>query len=162
MSVVTTTHDGKTFHVVGTVCFPENEIATAPASALPAKIDPGAAHHSAVVVLVDAKMLLATGWDGYVADLWQECLDVSGPHRLLPVSLTEAAYELHPQVQAANRAYDLNNYGSEFFPRMSNVQQQVFKESLSGSQFKQHVPFLLITPTAPEKKGVERRKDDLP
>lgn len=66
------------------------------------------------------------------------------------------------QSLAATRAYELDVYGSQFFPGVSSVQQQVFKESLVGSQFKQHVAFLLIAPTAPEKKDVKRRKDDLP
>lgn len=63
---------------------------------------------------------------------------------------------------AATKAYELDVYGSQFFPGVSSVQQQVFKESLLGSQVKQHVAFLLIAPTAPEKKGVARAKDNLP
>ncbi|HZQ47712.1 MAG TPA: CvpA family protein [Verrucomicrobiae bacterium] len=66
------------------------------------------------------------------------------------------------QALAATKAYELDVYGSQFFPGVSSVQQQVFKESLVGSQFKQHVGFLLISPTAPEKKDVKRRKEDLP
>ena len=67
-----------------------------------------------------------------------------------------------PQALAASMKYTMDNYGSDFFPGVSTVQQQVFRESLAGSQFKQHVAFLLIKPTPPEKKGVARRKDNLP
>src|SRR5581483_1324417 len=66
------------------------------------------------------------------------------------------------QALAATKAYELDVYGSQFFPGVSSVQQQVFKESLVGSQFKQHVGFLFISPTATEKKDVKRRKEDLP
>ncbi len=77
------------------------------------------------------------------------------------MALLNAPY-YSPQALAATKAYELDVYGSQFFPGVSSVQQQVFKESLAGSQFKQHVAFLLISSTAPEKKDVKRRKDDLP
>lgn len=67
-----------------------------------------------------------------------------------------------PQALAASMKYTMDNYGSDFFPGVSTVQEQVFKQSLVGSQFKQHAAFLLITPTEPESKGLQRRKDDLP
>lgn len=66
------------------------------------------------------------------------------------------------QARAASMKYTMQNYGSDFFPGVSDVQDQVFKESLTGSQFKQYAAFLLIAPTAPENKGIARAKDNLP
>jgi hypothetical protein len=40
------------------------------------------------------------------------------------------------------------------------VQQQVFSNSVLGDLVKKHAEFLLIKPTAPEKKDIQRRKDD--
>ncbi len=80
---------------------------------------------------------------------------------IFSMSLLNAPY-YSSQALAASKAYDVDVYGKQYFPTVSSVQEQVFKESLLGTQFKEHVPFLLITPTAPEKKDVKRRKEDLP
>jgi len=61
----------------------------------------------------------------------------------------------------AAKAYQLEVYGSNFFPEFSAVQQQIFKESLIGSALKKNAEFLFIAPTKPENKDL-RRKDDLP
>jgi uncharacterized membrane protein required for colicin V production len=63
---------------------------------------------------------------------------------------------------SASQAYDNKWYGSDFFPRMYQVQQTVFKDSLIGSLIKQRAGVLLITSTKVEKVGIARRKDDLP
>ena len=66
-----------------------------------------------------------------------------------------------PYERDAAKAYQVDVYGSNFFPEFSAVQQQIFKESLIGGALKKHAKFLLITPTKPENKGL-RKKDDLP
>jgi len=55
-----------------------------------------------------------------------------------------------------------DNYGSQFFPTLQTVQEQVFAKSLIGPQIKTHLDFLLIKPTFPEGKQLERAKADLP
>lgn len=67
-----------------------------------------------------------------------------------------------PYEVAKVRAADVDLYGSTFFPRFSEVQQGVFKESFLGSLIKKHAEFLLIAPTKPENKDIERRKTDFP
>ena len=53
--------------------------------------------------------------------------------------------------------------GSNFFPGLSNLQIQVFKESFLGGSIKKQAGFLLIASTKAEpSKGIQRRKDDLP
>src|SRR6266850_6068406 len=42
----------------------------------------------------------------------------------------------------AAKAYQLDVYGSNFFPEFSSIQQQVFKESLIGGALKKHAEFL--------------------
>jgi uncharacterized membrane protein required for colicin V production len=64
------------------------------------------------------------------------------------------------QQVAANRAYQIQNFDSQFFPGLADVQMQVFKESCLGSLLKKQAEFVLIASTKPEApKGVERRKD---
>jgi len=55
-----------------------------------------------------------------------------------------------------------DNYGSQFFPTLQTVQEQVFAKSLIGPQIKTYLAFLLIKPTFPEGKQLERAKTDLP
>ena len=70
---------------------------------------------------------------------------------------------LYTQYEVAKtRAADVDLYGSTFFPRFSEVQQGVFKDSFLGSLMKKHVEFLLIAPTKPENKEIERRTTDFP
>lgn len=63
---------------------------------------------------------------------------------------------------ATDKAYQVDMYGSTFFPGFSAVQIQVFKESCVGSLLKKNAEFLLIASTKPEHKELQRRKDDLP
>ena len=68
----------------------------------PPPIAVDAAQHSAIIVLVDPKMVIADGWDAYVADLWQQAGVAPDRHRLFPVAFDDTAYQLSPQVAAAN------------------------------------------------------------
>ncbi|MDB6112261.1 MAG: Colicin production protein [Pedosphaera sp.] len=58
-------------------------------------------------------------------------------------------------------AFQNDVYGSTFFPELYSVQAEVFKESFSGKQLKEYASFLLIKPTAPEYKSLQR-KESLP
>lgn len=62
----------------------------------------------------------------------------------------------------ASRAYQNDVYGSNFFPELSGVQQDVFRDSLIGSLIKKRAGILLIASTKREIVNVQRRKDDLP
>ncbi len=68
----------------------------------PPPIAVDAAQHSAIIVLVDPKMVIADGWDAYVAELWQQAGAAPDRHRLFPVAFDDTAYQLSPQVAAAN------------------------------------------------------------
>jgi uncharacterized membrane protein required for colicin V production len=67
-----------------------------------------------------------------------------------------------PQDIAASRAYQNEAFGSNFFPELSTVQSDVFKDSLVGSLIKKRAGILLIASTKSEHKSVSRAKDDLP
>jgi len=58
----------------------------------------------------------------------------------------------------ADIAYQHENYGSDFFPKLYTVQSSVFQKSLCGSLVKQHLGILLIKPTEPEKKEIKRKE----
>jgi uncharacterized membrane protein required for colicin V production len=78
---------------------------------------------------------------------------------MMILALLNARFYSTQEINAAT-AFQNDVYGSNFFPELSSVQQQVFSNSLLGDLVKKHVSFLLITPTAPEKKDLQRRKDD--
>lgn len=63
---------------------------------------------------------------------------------------------------SASQAYDNRWYGSDFFPRMYNVQDGIFKQSLIGSLIKERASVLLIAQTKSESVGLTRPKDNLP
>ena len=65
------------------------------------------------------------------------------------------------EIRAMTKFQD-DNYGSQFFPTLQTVQEQVFAKSLIGPQIKTHLAFLLIKPTFPEGKQLERPTADLP
>jgi uncharacterized membrane protein required for colicin V production len=52
----------------------------------------------------------------------------------------------------AELKYQNDNYGSQFFPTLQTIQGQVFKKSIAGPWIKSNLAFILIKPTAPEKK----------
>ena len=67
---------------------------------------------------------------------------------LVLLALLNARYYTTAEVKAMNK-YQNDNYGSNFFPTLSSVQDDVFTKSFLGKQIKQHMSFLLIKPTAP-------------
>jgi uncharacterized membrane protein required for colicin V production len=66
------------------------------------------------------------------------------------------------QELARDKAYQVDMYGSAFFPGFGVTQHGIFQESLLGSAVKHYAAFMLITPTKSEKREMERRKVDLP
>lgn len=67
---------------------------------------------------------------------------------LVLLALLNARYYTTAEVKAMTK-YQNDNYGSNFFPTLSSVQDDVFMKSFLGKQIKQHMSFLLIKPTAP-------------
>jgi uncharacterized membrane protein required for colicin V production len=58
----------------------------------------------------------------------------------------------------ADLAYQNDVYGSNFFPSLWEVQASVFDKSWSGPFIKNQLSFLLIKPTAPEDKQIQRKE----
>jgi uncharacterized membrane protein required for colicin V production len=54
------------------------------------------------------------------------------------------------------------NYDSDFFPALYQIQNQVFRESFSGPVIYRGVGQLLINPTVSESKPLKRKELDLP
>ena len=77
------------------------------------------------------------------------------------LALLNAPY-YSPQEIAKSRAYQVDLYGSAFFPGLGSAQQAVFKDSMLGSAIKHYADFMLISSTKAEQVGIKRRKDDLP
>jgi uncharacterized membrane protein required for colicin V production len=61
----------------------------------------------------------------------------------------------------ADIKYQNDVYGSNFFPKLYTVQAQVFESSLCGPWIKNNLAFLLIKPTAPEKKELKKKETPL-
>lgn len=55
--------------------------------------------------------------------------------------------------------YQKEVYGSDFFPGLHNLQQDVFERSLVGPHIKKYLGFLLIKPTYPEKRQLRRAQE---
>jgi hypothetical protein len=80
---------------------------------------------------------------------------------LAALALLNAPYYSAQEI-ANTKAYQEDMYGSTFFPGLSAVQIQIFKESFIGSFLKKDAEFLLIASTKSEHKDLPRKKDDLP
>jgi uncharacterized membrane protein required for colicin V production len=62
------------------------------------------------------------------------------------LALLNARFYSTAEVRASVK-YQNDNYGSNFFPTLSSIQDGVFRESFLGKQAKQHISFLFIKPT---------------
>ncbi|MEK7781851.1 MAG: CvpA family protein [Verrucomicrobiota bacterium] len=67
---------------------------------------------------------------------------------LAVLALLNARYYTTAEVKAMTKYQD-DNYGSNFFPTLSSMQDDVFTKSFVGKQVKEHLSFLLIKPTSP-------------
>jgi uncharacterized membrane protein required for colicin V production len=76
---------------------------------------------------------------------------------LAAMALLNAPY-YSPGELARNKAVQIDLYGSNFFPGMGTIQQQVFKESLVGSAVKNNADIMLIVTTAPDQRNKPQKK----
>jgi|ERR1043166_8169364 hypothetical protein len=83
------------------------------------------------------------------------CILVAG------LALLNARLYRAEEIQAMTK-FQNDNYGSQFFPTLQTLQEQVFAKSLIGPQIKTHLAFLLIKPTFPETKELKRAEATLP
>jgi len=60
---------------------------------------------------------------------------------------------------AADLAFQNDVYGSDFFPKLYTVQDDVFKKSLLGPRIHDELGFLLIKSTAPEVKELRKERE---
>jgi uncharacterized membrane protein required for colicin V production len=77
------------------------------------------------------------------------------------LALLNARY-FSPEEIKATKAYREEVYGKDYFPGLIAAQQAVFEQSLTGPWIKANLGFLLIKPTAPEKKQLKRPELNLP
>ena len=61
-----------------------------------------------------------------------------------------------PEEIAANAAFQEQNFGSIRFPTFAGLQQEVFNKSLVGTTTRTYLSSVLIQPTAPQDKGLNR------
>lgn len=80
---------------------------------------------------------------------------------LAGIALLNARY-FNPDEIQANRAYQNDVYGSNFFPSLYSVQAQVFETSLTGPWIRSQLGFLLIEPTAPEENQLKQKEFAVP
>jgi uncharacterized membrane protein required for colicin V production len=71
---------------------------------------------------------------------------------LVLLAFLNARYYTTAEVKAMAK-FQNDNYGSNFFPTLSSIQDDVFKGSFVGKNVKEHLSFLLIKPTAPAHAG---------
>jgi uncharacterized membrane protein required for colicin V production len=63
---------------------------------------------------------------------------------------------------ASDLAFQNDVYGSNFFPKLYTVQDDVFKNSFIGPHIQKELGFLLIKGTPPEHKELQRKKETDP
>jgi uncharacterized membrane protein required for colicin V production len=76
------------------------------------------------------------------------------------LALLNARYYSSQELASA-KAYQVDMYGSTFFPGLGATQQEVFKGSLLGSAFRHYAGFMLISTGHEENEGVHKRKVQL-
>src|SRR5205814_1593027 len=76
---------------------------------------------------------------------------------LAALALLNARYYSPADIRAEEK-FQKDMYGSSFFPTLHAIQATVFDRSLSGHWIKDNLGFLLIQPTAPENKEIQRRE----
>lgn len=76
---------------------------------------------------------------------------------IFAISILGARY-YSPEEISAKARYDADVYGKSYWPTLSSVQINVFQESFSGPYIKKYLEPLLITPTAPSRKVIERKE----
>ena len=72
------------------------------------------------------------------------------------------AWYFSPTKVRAMEKFQNEVYGSNFFPGLQSIQSTVFEKSMSGPWIKEHLDFLLIKPTEPEEKKIQRKEYQLP
>jgi len=72
---------------------------------------------------------------------------------LVGMALLNARY-YPPAEVSAHIKYQMDNYGSVYFPTVCAVQHEVFDGSFTGRLTKNYLGMLLIRPTTPEEKGL--------
>jgi uncharacterized membrane protein required for colicin V production len=80
---------------------------------------------------------------------------------LAALALLNARYFSPTEVRAMQKYTD-DVYGSDYFPTLHSVQVAVFDKSLTGPWIKKNLDFLLIKPTAPEKRELHQRDAVMP
>lgn len=63
---------------------------------------------------------------------------------------------------AARQKYVQQNFDNDFFPALYQVQDNVFKESITGPVIHKNLDFLLIKPAFPESKPLRPKEANLP
>lgn len=72
--------------------------ALADGEVVPAPIEFDLARHTAVIVLVDPKMVLGgSAWRDYVAELWKAADAAPEWHRVFPVAIAPSAFNILPE-----------------------------------------------------------------
>ena len=80
---------------------------------------------------------------------------------LAAMALLNARY-YSPEEVRAERKFQDDVYGSNFFPTLQTLQSTVFERSLTGPWIKDHLSFLLIKPTQPEDKKIKQKEYTFP
>jgi uncharacterized membrane protein required for colicin V production len=77
---------------------------------------------------------------------------------LVAMAFLNARYYSPEEIAAANK-YQQDNFGSDFFPSMPDIQRQVFHQSLVGRLAYEHLNVALIRPTTPDGHGLGKDTD---
>jgi uncharacterized membrane protein required for colicin V production len=80
---------------------------------------------------------------------------------LAGLALLNARFYSQREIEA-ERAYQNDVYGKEYFPGLQALQSTVFEQSLSGPVIRKYLGFLLIKQTPPENRAIQRKEWAMP
>ena len=80
---------------------------------------------------------------------------------IFALAFLNARLYTHAEI-ASDLAFQNDVYGSNFFPKLYTVQDDVFKNSFIGPHIQKELGFLLIKGTPPEHKELQRKKETDP
>ena len=77
------------------------------------------------------------------------------------LALLNARHYTQKEIEDRNR-FVMQNYSNDFFPALSQVQDQVFRESFFGPMIHSRLSVVLIKPEPAQAKPIPRKQLDLP
>ncbi|MEL6438421.1 MAG: hypothetical protein AAFQ80_04050 [Cyanobacteria bacterium J06621_8] len=122
--------------------------------------------NSAAFVFVDAHMVMSDSWQFYVEQLWQKAQSLAPHHRIYPVAMTPAAYNLSPRIAKTNfiklgRGTEIEVLQKKLLRVVLHAASRQLKQIQSGTQtnLEQAPPAIKLFLSHAKQDGVDTAKN---